>query len=141
MGRFARLVTGALLAAALTGCVERRFIIESNPPGAVVYQNGQYAGITPVEVPFVYYGKYQFELVKDGYETRTYEVRARAPWYEWPGLDFLSENVYPGHIQDNRREMLTMEPLGQQKTENLMNKANELRQRGAAIPTPTRSEN
>jgi hypothetical protein len=134
-------LTGALLAAALTGCVERRFIIESSPPGAVVYQNGQYVGVTPAEVPFVYYGKYQFELVKDGYESRTYEVRARAPWFEWPGLDFLSENVYPGHIQDNHLERLNLEPLTQLPTENLMNQANQLRQRGAVIPTPPPSEN
>lgn len=125
-----------LVASLLTGCVERRFIIESDPPGAVVYQNGHYVGVTPVEIPFTYYGEYEFELFKDGYETRKYKTRARAPWYQWIPLDFFSENVYPGHIQDNWRLRYQLEPVQQLRTEDLQNSANQLRQRGIAIPTP-----
>ncbi|MFL5339941.1 MAG: PEGA domain-containing protein [Gemmataceae bacterium] len=136
MGRIAKLLAAALLAAALTGCVERRFIVESNPPGAVVYQNGQQVGVTPVELPFVYYGTYEFELVKDGFESRKYYTTVRPPWFEWLGIDFFSENIWPRHIQDNRRLRYDLEPLQQPRTEDLLNGANQLRQRGQAIPTP-----
>src|SRR5262249_58004588 len=61
---------GVLLSAALlTGCVERRFVIESVPPTAQVLRNGQPIGFTPVDSEFIYYGKYNFTLIKDGYET------------------------------------------------------------------------
>src|SRR5713101_9551573 len=100
MRRFATICVGMMCAFALSGCVERRFIIESNPPGAIVYMDGQQKGATPLELPFDYYGWHEFTLVKEGYETKTYRARAPAPWFQWPPLDFFSENVYPGHIQD-----------------------------------------
>lgn len=134
MGRVARVLIVALGAAALAGCVERRFIVESNPPGAIVYQSGQYVGATPVEIPFTYYGRYEFELLKEGFETKKYEVRARAPWFEWLGIDFFSENLWPWHIQDNRRLRFEMEPQSQPRTEDMLNQARTLRERGLALP-------
>ena len=49
------------------GCVTRRYVITSDPPGAIVYRDGQPLGPTPVEHPFIYYGKYRYRLIKDGY--------------------------------------------------------------------------
>jgi len=135
MGRLATILLGAMCAAALTGCVERRFIIESNPPGALVYVEGQQKGATPLEMPFQYYGNHDFTLVKEGYETRTYHARVRAPWFEWVPFDFFSENVYPRHIQDNRLLQFEMSPLQQPRTEDLMNQAKLLRDRGMAVPS------
>jgi len=138
MGRFTTILAGALMTATLTGCVERRFIIESNPPGAVVYQNGQQIGVTPVELPFVYYGKYDFELVKDGYQTQRFETDVHAPWFQWLGIDFFSENVWPHHIQDNRHLRYDLEPIQQPRTEDLLKNAGQLRERaqGLAVPLP-----
>ena len=50
-------------AAFLTGCVERRYVIDSQPRGAAVFRNGVYIGATPVDEPFTYYGKYHYTLV------------------------------------------------------------------------------
>jgi len=136
MSRYARILVVALGVAGLTGCVERRFIIESNPPGAIVYQNGQYVGATPVDVPFTYYGRYEFEIMKEGYETRKVEWRVRAPWFEWFPLDFFSENVWPWHIQDNRRLPFELDPVLQPRTEDVLNDARTLRERGQAVPAP-----
>src|SRR5947209_701596 len=83
-----------------TGCVTRRYVITSDPPGALVYRDGQPIGATPVEAPFIYYGKYRFQLVKDGYQTLDVEPELCAPWYEWPGLDFISENINPYPLRD-----------------------------------------
>lgn len=133
MGRIATILAGAFCAAGLSGCVERRFIIESNPPGALVYVDGQQKGATPLELPFDHYGWHEFTLVKEGFETKTYRERVRAPWFEWFPLDFFSENVYPGHVQDNRRLLFDLELLQQPRTEDLLNQAKILRDRGAAV--------
>jgi hypothetical protein len=95
----------ALLGA--SGCVERRMVIISDPypeaTGAVVYdEKGQPIGGTPADKPFTYYGKYHFTLVKDGFETLDAEQCVRPPWYELPGLDFVSENLIPWWIRDVR---------------------------------------
>lgn len=127
---------GAMLTAGLSGCVERRFLIESNPPGAIVYQNGQVMGATPLDLPFTYYGNYEFTLVKDGFETETVSAQIRPPWFQYFPLDFVSENLYPLHAQDNRRLRFEMRPLVQPSTTDLLNRASTLRDRGRAIPTP-----
>ena len=100
MNRAAWLVPVMCLACLSTGCVTRRVLITSDPPGAIVYRNGQYLGPTPVEEPFDYYGKYQYRLVRDGFEPLDVTQDLEAPWYEVPGLDFVSENVIPYTIRD-----------------------------------------
>src|SRR5262249_32019669 len=94
----------------LAGCVERRFVINSDPQGAVVFQNGQPLGAAPADNHFVYYGKYRFTLVKDGYETLVVDQDVPAPWYEYPGLDFISENLVPFTIRDRREFSYHLEP-------------------------------
>ncbi|HQI29243.1 MAG TPA: PEGA domain-containing protein, partial [Sedimentisphaerales bacterium] len=47
-------LTGVLL----TGCVERRLTIYTEPPGAIVTLNDQEIGVSPVTVPFNWYGDY-----------------------------------------------------------------------------------
>src|SRR5213082_203874 len=93
----------ALAALGLGGCVERRYVIESDPPGALVLVNGQPLGTTPVDGHFVYYGNYAFTLIKDGYETLHVDQRINSPWYQYPPLDFASENIYPGKLEDVRQ--------------------------------------
>ena len=88
--------------AAAGGCVEREMTIRSDPPGALVYVDDYDIGITPVTTPFTYYGQRQVRLVKDGYETLTLLQPVTPPWYEFYGLDFISENIVPGKIRDQR---------------------------------------
>src|SRR6267378_1884662 len=86
-----------------SGCVERRMVIVPDPSGAIVYdEKDQPIGAGPVDKPFTYYGKYRFRIAKDGYETLVLEQRVQAPWYELPGLDFISENLIPWTIRDVR---------------------------------------
>jgi hypothetical protein len=91
----------------VTGCVERRMVIITEPfpdaVNAVVYdEKDQPIGGTPVDKPFTYYGKYHFRIVKDGFDTLDVDQRVRSPWYELPGLDFISENLIPFTIRDVR---------------------------------------
>jgi hypothetical protein len=119
-----------------TGCVTRRFTIESDPPGAMVFRNGEQLGPTPVEDYFVYYGIYRFSLVKEGYETLTVEQEIPAPWYEWPGIDFVSENLIPFKIRDVHTFRYQLHPLLPVRHDELLQRATDLRGRGQAVQPP-----
>jgi hypothetical protein len=49
------------LSLALPGCVERTFVIRSEPEGARVRINGVLQGVTPLEIPFDHYGTVRLE--------------------------------------------------------------------------------
>jgi hypothetical protein len=126
-----------LLAAGLcAGCVERRFIVYSDPPGALVYVNGQYVGATPVDYYYVYHGKYHLRLVKDGYETLDVVQDIPAHWWELPGPDFVVENLNPFKIRDVRNFCYTLQAMQAVRPDDLINRANEMRARGQAIGAP-----
>src|SRR5262245_60705353 len=72
-----------IVAGVLAGCVERRYVITSDPPGAAVFRNGQFIGSTPVDDHFLYYGNYHYTLVKDGFETLQVDQPIPAPWWEY----------------------------------------------------------
>jgi hypothetical protein len=78
---------------ALPGCLERRMTITSEPPGATAVVNGVEIGRTPVSASFVYYGKYDVELQREGYETLRTAARAVTPIYEYPPVDLLASAV------------------------------------------------
>jgi hypothetical protein len=124
--------------ACITGCVERRFVITSNIPGAIVYdEKGQPMGATPVDREFTYYGKYRFTLVKDGFQTQVVEEQVRAPWYEFVGLDFVSENLIPWTMRDIRRFHYTLQPAQMVPAEAVLQDGTVLRGRGQAIQPAT----
>jgi hypothetical protein len=100
MLRFAMLLLASAVIALSSGCVTRRYLITSDPPGAIVYMDGQPLGPTPLERPFVYYGKYRFRLVKDGYEIADVEQELVPPYYQWVGADFFFENLFPWTLRD-----------------------------------------
>ena len=114
-------------ASSLSGCVYRRLIVRSDPPGAQVILDGQEVGTTPVAVPFTYYGTRQLTLVKPGYETRTELVKIPAPWYEWVPLDFVSDNFLPHHVNDRHEVAWQLTPQGVVPQEKLQERADSLR--------------
>lgn len=77
------------------GCVERRLLINSDPPGALVHLNDQEVGRTPLEVPFKWYGTYDVRLEHAGYQTLQTQQQAEQPWWEHPGPDLFAEAI-PG---------------------------------------------
>jgi hypothetical protein len=84
----------------MSGCVDRRFIVESEPPNANVYVNGKLIGASPADMQFTYYGKYRFTFVRDGYQTLTVDETINPPWYEFFPIEFIAENVLPFTIRD-----------------------------------------
>ena len=127
----------------LSGCVQRRLTIRSNPPGARVYIDDYEIGTTPCSTDYVYYGTRKIRLVRDGYETLTVEQRIAPPWYELFPLEFVSENLWPGEIRDEREFEFVLKPQRLVPTTELVGRAEELRranQTGAPISPldPTR---
>ncbi len=133
--RAARAVTAAATVAAV-GCVERRFVIESNVPTAQVYVDGRPVGAAPADVRFDYYGYYTITLVHPGFETKTERVRVKPAWHAYPPLDFVAEVLWPFHIEDVRRYYFEMSPARQVLTPELLQQADELRGRGQTLPPP-----
>jgi hypothetical protein len=136
MKRSAWLAVALVLALLPTGCVTRRFLITSDPPGAIVFRDGQPIGATPVEDSFVYYGKYHFRLVKDGYEPLDVDQPVTPPWYEIIGIDFFSETLLPFTLRDKRCFNYTLQPQVQIGHEELRRRAEELRCQGKTIQPP-----
>lgn len=136
----------ALAAAGLSsGCVTRRVMITSEPPGAQVYRDGQPLGPTPVEQPFVYYGRYRYRLVKDGYAPLDVEPQLNEPWYQYPGIDFVFENVLPFSFRDTQVLHFELSPLVPVLAAETQSAGEALRARAATIgqpgPRPPRPRN
>ncbi|MEX2093370.1 MAG: PEGA domain-containing protein [Pirellulales bacterium] len=122
-----------------TGCVRRRLAVRSNPPGALVFVDNQQIGTTPCSVDFTYYGTREIRLVKPGFETLTVNQPIPMPWYQIPPIDFVSENVMPNKIEDHRTVAFDLQPQLIVPTEQLLDRANQLRQEtlsGTAAPPP-----
>jgi hypothetical protein len=133
-------VVGLLLCLFLSGCVERRMTIRSNPPGALVYvdDHPDPIGVTPVSHEFIYYGTRKIRLVKDGYETLTVMQPVPTPWYEYVPLDLISETFVPGQIRDQRLLEYQLKPQMVMPADQLLARAEELRRgahAAAAVPT------
>ena len=67
-GRLAWMMLGCLSIATASGCVERRYTIRSDPPGALVVVNGDEIGPAPVSRNFIFYGYRDIRLQREGYE-------------------------------------------------------------------------
>ncbi|MGL6194183.1 MAG: PEGA domain-containing protein [Thermoguttaceae bacterium] len=109
------------------GCVRRRLTLRSEPPGAVVFLDKREIGKTPISTNFNYYGKREVKFVKDGYETHTEIIDIRAPWYEWPGIDFVSEVLVPGEITDKRNWDVKLRPQTVVSPDDLVAQAERLK--------------
>lgn len=119
---------------ALGGCVQRRMTIRSNPPGALVYVDDYQLGTTPVSHDFVYYGTRKIRLVKDGFETLTVRQPFPLPWYQIFPLDFVTENLLPWEIRDERVVDLAMVPAASAPPESVVARAEQARRGAGSLP-------
>ena len=86
--------------ALLAGCVERKLTINTEPQGANVILNDQEIGVSPVTVPFNWYGDYWVRVNKNGYEMLNTHRKLKAPLHDYFPFDFVVEVLYPGRIVD-----------------------------------------
>ena len=109
------------------GCVSRRMTFISNPPGAMVLLEGKEIGYSPASADFIWYGTRQVTLIKDGFETKTDLVTVAAPWYQWPVIEFFSDNLLPTRITDRRVFNFELQPKKIIPDEELRSRARQLR--------------
>ncbi len=83
-------IAGCAALVGLSGCIERRIRVTSEPPGAIVWLNDREIGRTPVETGFTFHGDYDVRLALEGHEPIHTERRAKAPVHEWPGIDLVA---------------------------------------------------
>jgi len=124
-----------------TGCVRRRIYIRafqegySQVPisGAMVYVNKQPVGRTPVTCHFTHYGTMEFTVVKEGYEPLTEFRKVRAPWYQWPGIDFFSEVIWQQEITDTKQIDFQLRPERMMSQDELIDRAESMRRESQSL--------
>jgi len=140
-GPASRIAASILLVILVTsvGCVRRRMTVRTSPPGATISVDNQVIGTSPAATSFLYYGTREIRVEKDGYRTETIRRRLNPPWYEYPGLDFISETLWPGELRDERIIDVQMIPKTLTPTPEVLDRADALRtQSQAGIVTGTR---
>ena len=125
------------------GCLRRRMTVRTSPPGAMVYVDRQYIGLSPVSTNYTYYGTREIETVRDGYRTDKFLRKFNPPWYEIPPLDFVTETLWPYEVRDERIIDVQMSPELSVPNDALIASGEQLRlQAGQGIavsPPPTMS--
>lgn len=112
-----------------TGCVKRTLLIESDPPGALVYLNDEEVGRTPVTVPFTWYGTYDVRLEMAGYRTLHTEHELEQPWWEHPGPDLFAEMVPDKRVERRWSFALSRAtPADEVDTDTLLDHAAQMRE-------------
>lgn len=111
----------------LSGCVERRVKVTSEPSGARVWLNDEMIGTTPCQAGFKYYGKYDVRLSLDGFEPIHEGRTMKAPIYEYPIID-LAANAAPIDFESVNEWHFVLSPSDQAgDREELIGRAQELR--------------
>jgi len=136
--RWSAIALGLVLTGGLTGCVERRYTIRSDPPGALVVVNNEEIGRAPVSRSIVYYGDRDVTLTLDGYQTMHVVQPIKAPWYDNLLTEFFTENVIPWTLRDERDYTYKLNPATIPATGDLMARGENLRVQGQSPPPPRR---
>jgi hypothetical protein len=112
------------------GCVERKLTIVTEPSDAVVWLNDEEIGTTPVTVDFNWYGEYNIRIEKAGYEILNTHQPLKRPANDYFPLDFFAE-IWPGKITNACQWDFTLQPFKQASSQELIDKAVEMRQRAS----------
>ena len=99
-----------LLMLSTAGCVEQLLSIDSDPSGAVVTLNDQEIGRTPVTTNFKWYGFYEANVRKDGYQTLKTTSPVIAPWWQFVPFDLVAE-IIPVRYTDQHYLHYTLQPI------------------------------
>jgi hypothetical protein len=120
----------------LSGCVERRYTIRTEPPGALVIANGEPIGTTPVSKSFTFYGDRTIRIIKEGYATRDVIAPFPAPWYDNLLTEFFTENLIPYTFRDEIEFNYKLEPAVPAEPSGVLSRAESTRVDGQGPPLP-----
>jgi len=122
------LITSAVIIFIVSGCVERRLTINTEPQGAVVTLNDEEIGPSPVTVSFEWYGDYNIRISKDGFETLKTHRKLKGPWYDRFPFDFFAQVVNPKRIVDSYEWTFKLEEKKATAQEDLIKAAQKMQQ-------------
>ena len=127
------LLAAGLAAAALSqaGCVERIIAIQSDPPGAAAYLDGEKVGTTPCEVTYTWYGTRVLVLELRGYSLVRKEIVLNPPWWQLVPIDFITDVIIPMKLRDRLSVSYTLDPapVSPEEVDAVLERAEELRKR------------
>ena len=123
---FVLTIIGVVTVTSLSGCVERKLTINTEPQGAMVVLNDEEIGNSPVTVSFEWYGDYNVAIRKVGFETLKTHRKLKAPWYDGFPFDFLTL-LNPERTVDEYEWTFELEPKKEVSREELIRKAEELK--------------
>jgi len=122
------LATAILAVILLSGCVERRLTIVTEPAEAVVWLNDEEVGVTPVTVNFNWYGDYRVRIEKPGFEILNTHRPLERPLHDRFPFDFFAEVFWPQTIEDAYTWTFELQPYHQASAEELIESAKTARQ-------------
>jgi hypothetical protein len=121
-----------------SGCVERRYTVRTDPPGATIVVNGEEIGPSPASRNFYFYGNREITMILDGYETRTVIQPVPAPWWDNYVTEFFTENLLPFTWRDEREFRYKLTPAVATPEGDLRDRAEGLRSEARVLPKPRR---
>ncbi|NQT02737.1 MAG: PEGA domain-containing protein [Planctomycetes bacterium] len=124
---FALLAVGLSASFLLSGCVERKLTINTEPQGALIILNDEEIGTSPVTVSFEWYGDYWVRISKEGYESLNTHRLLKGPWYDNLPFDFFAQIISPDRIVDSYEWTFPLEPKKQISREELIQAAEKLK--------------
>jgi hypothetical protein len=129
----------ACAVALAAGCrAERLMRISSDPPRAEVRIDGQRYGVTPLDVPFDYYGHRRVTLYLDGFRTWSKVIPIEPRWYGYFPLDIVTEVLVPVGWTDIHEIYVELEPgrgiLVAPDVQAVLDRAQTLRRAGPDFP-------
>ena len=116
----------------LTGCIERRLTVNTNPQGALVTLNDEEIGTSPVTVEFNWYGDYNIRIAKEGYQTLNTHRLLEAPAHDKFPQDFFFGVLWPERIVDEYEWTFDLQTYTPPARAGLIEKANQMRSTATA---------
>jgi len=100
-----------LIALVATGCLaERRLVVETTPPGALVELDWVQVGRTPVDLVIDHLGKRRLLVTLDGYDPVLRDVEFESTWKNSFPVDIFTELLHPFPEDEVLRVELTLSP-------------------------------
>jgi hypothetical protein len=111
----------------ISGCVERKLTINTEPQEALVVLNDEEIGVSPVTVSFNWYGDYKIHISKSGYETLITHQELKAPLHDRFPFDFFAQVLNPKRIVDEYEWSFELNPIQQPAREDLIQAADQFK--------------
>jgi len=96
-------------------CISRVLEVRTDPPGALVYLDGEEIGRTPLQRPFSDYGYHQILVAKENYQSLNRLENLKPPWWCCFPFDLFAE-LYPGTLEDRRLLTYNLSPSPKAQT-------------------------